>query len=70
MDKLAQWSVELKDGTLMISGWDAEGQQQTYPVSEVAGPNESRIALPHQTVAWLLEGAPIILVDDFAGYVA
>lgn len=67
MHKLAQWSVRRSGANVVVSGINAEGEREKFTASEVAGPDESRIALPHETIAWRLKGEPVILVTDFAG---
>lgn len=69
MHKLAQWSVRNGEVSLVLTGWNAEGVQEAVPVSEVCGPDESRICAPEATIAWQLNGPPIELVPDFAGFI-
>ena len=70
MHKLAQWSVRRSGANVVVTGINAEGVREKFTASEVAGPDESRIARPHDTIAWRLKGEPVLLVDDFAGFIA
>jgi hypothetical protein len=69
MHKLAQWSTKRSGVNVVVTGINEDGQAEKHQCSEVAGPDETRVALPQYTIAWRLKGEPIILVTDFSGII-